>query len=797
MIVSLQWLRQYVDIPVETAELVDGLTMLGLNVERCTRRGVDDDNVVVGRVIERRPHPNADRLSVCRVDVGDDEPVEIVCGAPNVAAGQKVPVARVGARLPDGTKIRRSRIRGVASTGMICSEVELGIGSDAAGILVLPEAAPVGRPLSEVIPGDVVLEIEVTPNRPDQLGHVGVAREIAALYEAALRVPVPDVATPPGDGGVAVDIENPEDCFRFTARIVRGVRVGPSPAWLREALERVGIGSINNVVDVTNYVMMELGQPLHAYDLARLPGRRMGVRRGRDGETLEALDGRRYTVTPDNLVVTADDVPVGFAGVIGGMATRVTDETTDLLIESAAFCPRIVRASRKRLNLSTDASYRFERGSDREACRLASDRACELVLGVAGGEAGEVVDAFPAPWPGRRVRVRRAGVRRLLGVGIDVDEISALLGRLGFEAASRDSEGVEVVVPSWRADIVEEADLVEEVARLYGYDRIGRGWTFRTTTWAPPDAFDAFCERAADHLASRGHTEMLLTSLTDGEEVARFGWRDDDPRSHPVALSNPLTRNQSHLRTALVPAAVDVVAHNLAHGARSLRLFGRGAVYLAPEGVGAGLPREPQHLVIVHTQPDAPQWWRESGRAADLFDVRGEVEALARALRVDLASLHYRFDDAAGAFRYEDRDAVVVEGGILPAAVSREAEIDQAVWYAEIDLEAWFRRREAVPTFREYPEYPAARRDLSLVVPVGVGWSEVEKALAKHGGRLLESFRVFDVYRGERLEGGRYAVGVRLAFRSTSGTLTDAEVDAVVERIVARLESDLGVVLRG
>ena len=377
MIVSLQWLRQYVDIPVETAELVDGLTMLGLNVERCTRRGVDDDNVVVGRVIERRPHPNADRLSVCRVDVGDDEPVEIVCGAPNVAAGQKVPVARVGARLPDGTKIRRSRIRGVASTGMICSEVELGIGSDAAGILVLPEAAPVGRPLSEVIPGDVVLEIEVTPNRPDQLGHVGVAREIAALYEAALRVPVPDVATPPGDGGVAVDIENPEDCFRFTARIVRGVRVGPSPAWLREALERVGIGSINNVVDVTNYVMMELGQPLHAYDLARLPGRRMGVRRGRDGETLEALDGRRYTVTPDNLVVTADDVPVGFAGVIGGMATRVTDETTDLLIESAAFCPRIVRASRKRLNLSTDASYRFERGSDREACRLASDRACE------------------------------------------------------------------------------------------------------------------------------------------------------------------------------------------------------------------------------------------------------------------------------------------------------------------------------------------------------------------------------------------------------------------------------------
>ncbi len=796
MIVSLEWLRQYVDIPVDVRTLVADLTMLGLNVEHCTTNGIDEPKVVVGHVLERSAHPDADRLSVCRVDVGEGEPRTIVCGAPNVAAGQKVPVALPGARLPGGVRIRRSRIRGVASDGMICSEVELGLGSDAAGILVLADDAPVGRPLSEVIEGDAVLEIEVTPNRPDQLGHVGVAREIAALYETPLRVPSPEVAEPAGDPGFTVDIDDPEDCYRFTGRIVRGVRVGPSPEWLREMLERVGLNSINNIVDVTNYVMMEFGQPLHAYDLDRLPGRRMGVRRARDGETLTALDERTYEAGPENLLITCDDVPVGFAGVIGGMDTRVTESTTNLLIESAAFCPRVIRASRKKLNLSTDASYRFERGTDREVCRRAGDRACELILRVAGGEAGGGVDAYPAPWPERRVRVRAAGVRRLLGVRLDVDRIESLLARLGFERVERDDEGVTVVVPSWRDDVHEEADLVEEVARLHGYDRIGEGWSFRTTSWAPPDPFDAFAERAAEHLAARGHTEMLLTSFTDGAEVERFGWGPDEARSRPVAVRNPLTRNQSHLRTSLVPAAVDVVRHNLAHGARTLKLFGCGAVYLAPDGIEAGLPREPRHVVIVHTRPDAPQWWREPGRAADLFDVRAEVEALARALRVDLSSARYRFDEAAGTFRYETREGVVAEGGILPAAVSRAADIDQGVWYAEIDLDAWFRAREPVPTFQPYAEYPEARRDLSLVVPESVAWADVEKALAKHGGRLLESHRVFDVYRGERLESGRYAVGVRLTFRSASGTLTDEDVDRVVGKITSRLESDLGVTLR-
>jgi phenylalanyl-tRNA synthetase beta chain len=798
VIVSLAWLRQYVDIPVDAATLANDLTMHGVKVERLTAAGLTERAVVVGHVLTAGPHPDADRLRVCRVDVGQGEPLEIVCGAPNVTAGQRVAVATVGARLPNGLKIRKSKIRGVTSNGMICSLVELGLGTESGGIMVLAPDAPVGTPLVDVLgQTDATLELEITPNRPDQLGHIGVAREIAAIYRTPLRLPdAPAPPEAPDDTDVSVEIENPKDCYRFVARIVHGVRVGPSPAWLANALEQVGVKPINHIVDVTNYVMLEFGQPLHAYDLGALPSATMGVRRARRGEQIEALDGRTLALDHEHLVITAKDEAVGVAGVIGGMATRITDTTTSILLESAAFDPRAVRRTRRSLNVNTDASYRFERGSDRDVCRRASDRACALITQLGGGVAGKLVDAYPAPHGERTVSVRRTTVKRLLGEALSTEAIAGLLERLELRRTGSERDVVTVSIPSFRWDIVEETDLVEEVARLYGYENIGKGWRYRATVPSTPDPFDRFVDRVSDHLVACGMTEVLTSTFTDGHELGWFGWADADPRSHPIAVINPLSSNQALLRTHLLPSVLDVVARNLAHGRRELHVFAVGRVFLRAAGT-TGLPEEPLQLVIARTRPDGASFWRASPAPVDLFEIKAEVETLLATHRPRaLENLVYDFEPTSGTFRYSDRRHAVVEGGIAPARAARDLDLAQPLWYASIDLTALYELRSDPPVFRPFSEFPASRRDLSLVAPAGVGWGQIEKHVVKVGGRLLESLQVFDVFRGASLGADRTAYGVRLSFRSSEGTLTDADVEAVVARIVAKLEAELGVVLR-
>jgi phenylalanyl-tRNA synthetase beta chain len=797
VIVSLSWLRKYVDIAVDAATLAHDLTMHGIKVERLVTTGLSERLVVVGHVLTASAHPSADRLRVCTVDVGGPEPLEIVCGASNVAAGQHVAVALVGAKLPNGVRIRKSKIRGIASNGMICSEVELGLGDDAGGIIVLPADTKIGVAFADVLgESDATLELEVTPNRPDQLGHIGVAREIAARYGTALRVPDAPEFQRDGDDGVSVAIETPGECHRFVARVVRGVRVGPSPAWLKGALERVGVNSVNNVVDVTNYVMLENGQPLHAYDLDELPSRSMGVRRGRRGERLDVLDGSTREVGPEHLVITSDDEVVGIAGVIGGMPTRINDETKDILIECAAFDPRTVRATRRALGVSTDASYRFERGSDRDLCRYASRRALALILDVAGGEPGAEVDVFPEPREARTVSVRRSTVRRLLGEDLTIGVIAGLLERLAFRRVSGDEERVTLAVPSFRRDICEEADLVEEVARMHGYDNIGKGWTYRSTVPSAPDAFDRFLERVAAHLAARGHSEFVTSSFTDGRELNWFEWAESDPRSHPIPLKNPLSSNHAFMRTHLLPGLLDGIARNISYGRRELNVFTIGRVFLRGEHE-SGLPDEPTHVAMVRTRPRGAAFWRSNGAPADLFEIKAEVEALLSAVRPAAAdSWSYDFAPSRGEFLYTNRGRSVGEGGIIPAAAARALGIEQPVWYAAVDLDALFDVESAAATFRPFSEFPASRRDLSLVAPAGVSWAQIEKHLVKVGGRLLESLQVFDVFRGASLGADRTAYGVRLSFRSSEGTLKDSDVDGIVTRIVGKLEAELGVELR-
>jgi len=797
MLVSVSWLKRYVDINVPAKTLASDLTMLGLNVERSQTTGVEEKAIVIGRVLEVGRHPDADRLSVCRVDVGTAQPLDVVCGAPNVAAGQFVPVALDGAQLPDGTKIRRSKIRGVVSNGMICSEIELGLGDDANGIMVLDGKHVPGTPASEVLgASDTIFEIEITPNRPDHLSHLGVAREIAARYETAVRYPFRPVDPGPARDGLTIDIESPPDCPRYVGRVVRNLTVAPSPAWLRNALEQVGVNSINNVVDISNYVMLEMGQPLHAFDVSKLGGLKIAVRRGRASEHIRALNDVVYQLNESQLIITGEDRPVAVAGVIGGLETAVTAETTDILLESAAFDPRLVRKTRKSMNISTEASYRFERGADRTACRTASDRACELVMELCGGTPGELVDAYPNPPEPRTVRIRRRNTQRILGIDLEVGDIARLLERLHFENVRVEDDAVTVDTPSFRLDITEEMDLIEEVARLYGYERIGKGWDFHTTTFGRLDPFDELVRSVTDHLVSRGFTEVITSSFADGSEPPLMGWAESDPRRRQLEIRNPLTSNQRYLRSSLLPGVVELIRRNFDYGMRCVSVFHIGKTFVL-SGAETGLPEERWMLLLATTRPDAKDFWNQFKLATDLFDIKAEIESLGMSQNIDIQGrLGYHFDREAGTFTYADRRETVIEGGIVPAGLAHALALEQAVWYAQIDLAKLFQLRSGARKFKPLPEYPVSKRDLSLVTSAGISYGDIEKSLVRSAGRLLESVQVFDVYRGPSLPEAATAYGVRLIFRSPERTLTDAEIDNVLEKVIQKLRSELGVTLR-
>jgi phenylalanyl-tRNA synthetase beta chain len=799
MLVSLSWLKKYVRVPVDTRTLAEDLTMSGLNVERVERRGLSIDHLVVGKVLEKAKHPNADRLSWCRVQVGPDDVRDVVCGAPNVAAGQYVPVALPGAVLPNGMTIKRSKIRGVTSDGMICSETELGIGEDASGIIVLEGEYEVGIPAGDVLgEADEILEIEVTPNRGDLLCHLGVAREVAAIYRTPVEWPAAS-ASPMASGkpDFEIEIEDPADCARYVGKRVSGVRVGPSPEWLAKALEAVGVQSVNNVVDVTNYVMMEMGQPLHAFDFKRLGGARIVVRRAKPGEKLAALDGKSYELGREVLAIADEDRPVALAGVIGGEPTAVHEETTEVLIESANFDPKVVRRGRRSLGLSTEASYRFERGVDRELCQRAAERAADLMCQVAGGKAGPVVDRYPGPAEGGSITIRESQTRRILGASVSIDDVGAYLERLGFSLGQKgDEDTLSVGIPSHRLDIREEIDLIEEVARLHGYDRIGTGRAFRCTAFGQPDEFDRFVEGVADYMGARGFTEVVGSAFTDGRELADFGWGADDVRSKPMPLLNPLNANHRYMRTSLLPGMLDIVRRNLDYGTKRLNFYQIGPVFLAPEGT-TRLPDERTVLTLTMSEPEGSDFWRDSKSSLDLFDIKREVEALLRAFRVDSGSgVVYAFDRPTGAFSYAAQEGVLVEGGVVGETVAGRHGFEQPVWHATVDLALCYEQRGRQGRLKPLPDYPASRRDLSLVIPPGVEYGAVEKALVRHGGPLLESVGVFDVYRGEKIAMDHAAYGVRLNFRAPDRTLRDEEIDQVIDRILTKLKSELGVELR-
>ncbi len=790
MNISLRWLEAFLRRPLDAQDVAHRLTMLGAPVDAVEGLHTGLGDLVVGLVEEVRQHPNADRLRVCLVNDGTSERRHVVCGAPNVTAGKKYPFARIGTTVPHGKSgapmmIERAKLRGEVSEGMLCSARELGLGQEHDGILELETDAAPGTPLLDAVPlSDHRLVVDVTPNRPDLLGHKGAARELAASYQVPFRLPsIPGTETidvPPARraaaagkvGPVAITIEDPRACPRFHAALIRGTRVGVSPSWLRGRLEAVGVRSINNVVDATNYVMLELNQPMHAYDAATLRGSALIVRRGKAGERLVTLDDEERTLDGEMVAIADGEGVVGLAGVMGGASTEVSLETRDVLLEAAYWDPPRIRRTRRALGMSTEASYRFERNIDRWGGGDAMRRCVEIVLATGGGELADApLDLWPEPSHPPRIFLRPARVAQVLGVEVPWSAIEQYLVAIGATAVSKPDDGrIAVDVPGWRPDLVREIDLIEEIARLHGYDTFPSDLRpFRMGVL--PEAV----EEAAVAAVRRGMVEQGLF------EVSRLplGPADGDDS---VQLLNPLSADDAWLRRRLLPGLVRLVESNWANHVEDVRLFEIGTAFAA-RGPGER-PREERRVAAVLTGRREPRHWTGAGEDRfDLWDLKGRFEA-AVALAIPGGAVQVE-RNAWVARNAEGR--IVGEAGPLAA--------DAPPWAAplfgfELVLDPSPRRP---PQFTPLPATPASERVLALLLPEGVTAAQVGGTLRRSGGTLLERVDVESDYRGAELPAGVRSVAFRLTFRAPDRTLRDAEVDQAESRLLAALAEELGV----
>jgi len=801
MNISYRWLQSLIPgLEATPEEVADRLAQYGAPVDELVRIGAEIEEIVVARVEHVERHPNADRLSLCTVDAGTGEPLQVVCGAPNVQAGKFYPFAPVGAGLPGGIRIRKSKIRGVESQGMLCSERELGLGRGHEGIMELRgEFTPGERFVPALGLDDVRIVVDVTPNRGDLLSHVGIARELAPGGNAGITLPrfsetgvsvrLERSSESVSLRGVKVTLEDPRGCPRYLGAIVRGVRIAPSPAWLEARLRAVGLRPINNVVDATNYILYELGQPLHAFDLARLGGGELRIRKARAGEKIVTLDGVERVLSEDMTVIADAHTATAVAGVMGGEESEVTADTRDIFLECALFDPRSTRRTRTALGLSTDASYRYERGVDPEGMEAALRRALELIVAVAGGEVDDVVaDIYPDPQPARVVAITPSRTTRVLGIPFDAAQIAGLLEPLGFALEGKSDDGLRFRVPGYRSyDVSREADLIEEVARRHGYEAFpAEPRPFRPSA-VPDDPLAELEDRLRTLLVGEGFAEARLAAFV--------------PESAgEVAPLNPLSSAESRLRGSLLPGLLRRVEANFAHGTRAVRLFEIGTVF-APGASPDAPPCEETRLAFVLTGAAEPPHWSAPSRAADIWDLKGVLAHLLASLSSDLKlepGAVERTPLAAGrAFRVVAADGSVVGWGGEVDDKAIEAPVwADAVFAAEVVLRPEFARPEP-RRFRALPAFPAIERDVALLVPDSLPAAQVEASIREAGGRLLEDVAIFDLFRGAGIPEGTRSIAYRLRFRSAERTLTDNDADKALARVLDRLQEELGVTRRG
>ncbi|MES2405208.1 MAG: phenylalanine--tRNA ligase subunit beta [Pseudomonadota bacterium] len=790
---SENWLRSLVDVPADSTALARRLTMSGLEVASVEAIGGALDGVIVARIVACEPHSDADKLRVCRVDTGHGE-VQIVCGAPNARAGLVAPLAMIGATLPNGVAIKAAKLRGVESQGMLCSAKELGIDADASGLMELPADAPVGKPLAECLGlPDASIEIEITPNRGDCLGMIGLADEVAAEFGSRAKL----FEAPSVQAAIAapraIRLEAGADCPRYLGRAVRGIDMAAqTPIWMAQRLRAAGVKPINAVVDVSNYVMLETGQPMHAFDEAKLDGA-IVVRRARDGEALKLLDESDAKLDAGFLVIADERKPLAVAGVMGGFDSRVADTTRDVFLEAAHFSPQAIMGRARKLGLATDAGHRFERGVDPELPRAAIERATALLIELAGGTQGEIIEAalpehLPKP---TAVTLRRARVARVLGISIDDAEIENILAALGMQIEAA-AEGWRVTPPSRRFDIEREEDLIEEVARIHGYDAIPAS----LPAGAPPLPRDDESELAVSALsatlAARDYHEAICYAFVDPRLLQ--SWQFD---AGAIPLANPLSADLAVMRTSLLPGLAEALKRNRNRQQTRVRLFESGVVFERGEADAA--PVETTMLAAIACGQAHAEQWGEPKRALDFFDIKGDLESLI-ALSGDPSAWSF---DAAGipACLHPGRSARVLRDGVavgvigaLHPALQRQLDVPETQVF-EVRLDAL--RKRAIPLAYALPNFPSIRRDIAIEVEESVEWAQIARTIRSGLPTMVNEPVLFDCFRGPGLSQGRKSLAIGLILQDSSRTLTDQDADRSVAEVVKLLESEFGARLRG
>ncbi len=788
---SEAWLREWVDPQVGSAELAEQLTMAGLEVDSVAPAAPEFSGLVVGEVLSVEPHPDADKLRVCRVEVGRDAPLDIVCGAPNVAVGMRVPTALVGAQLPGGFKIKKAKLRGVPSFGMLCSAAELGLAETSEGLMPLPADAPVGEDIRTYLSlDDRLIDVDLTPDRGDCLSIAGVAREVGVINRLAVQVPAMEPVPAALDDRHQVRLEAGAACPRYACRVVRGIDpMAETPLWMRERLRRGGIRSLGPVVDVTNYVLLELGQPMHGFDLGKLCGP-IQVRLARAGERLELLDGQELELSTGSLLIADDSGPLALAGIMGGAASGVTEETRDILLESAFFAPMAITGKARSYGLHTDSSHRFERGVDPRLQVQAMERATALLLEIAGGQAGPAVEVSSAvdlpqpPW----IRLRRERVGRLLGVEIGDAEVVDILQRLQMQVEP-DGEGWRVQPPSCRFDIAIEADLIEELGRIYGYTRIPTNQAPSSMLMhAPPEAaYDP--NRARQALVERGYQEAITYSFVSPELQQLV-----DPDLEGIRLANPIAADMSVMRTSLWPGLLQAAKYNLARQQPRVRLFEVGLRF---RRAGEDLEQD-NMLAALATGEVAPEQWGQAGRPVDFFDLKGDLEAVlaltGRAGDFEFVAAPHPALHPGQSARIELDGRAIGWIGLLHPELERRLDLAGNSYLFEIDLDRLGLGR--LPAFEPLSKFPAIRRDIALVVDRGVSYAQVRQRVLAAAPEILKDIRLFDVYTGENIEPGVKSLALGLILQASSHTLTDQEVDAAMQQVITTLERELGAQLR-
>ncbi len=800
MIVTYNWLKEFVDFDFSAQELCDRLTMAGLEVDSMVEIGGGLDSVIVAKLEAVERHPDADRLTVCQVNNGTDV-VQVVCGATNHKAGDLIALAQPGSLLPGDFKIKKSKIRGQESAGMLCSEKELGLAEESEGILILPADLPLGRPVFEALGlKDYQIEIGLTPNRPDCLSVVGVAREVAAFAGKPLQLPQVAVA----ESGVKIDektsilIENERACPRYAARMIDAVKIGPSPDWLVRRLDAVGMRSINNVVDVTNYVMMELGHPLHAFDFTNLEQGRIVVKSAQQGAKFTTLDDQEHVLTADDLMICDGVKPVALAGVMGGLNSEVQDTTATILLEAAYFEATGIRRTSKRFGLHTEASHRFERGADIDMVPVALDRAASLIAELSGGAVLQgVIDNYPAVLKTPVLTLGVAKTCQLLDIQLDAEGIAALLTGIGLVVETLDAERLQVTVPSFRPDLEREIDLIEEVARLYGYSRI--------PVTMPGGAIDAKLppkkqrvQKALRHLmASSGFSEAMNYSFIAREALRKIGLAEGDPRLSLIGILNPLSEDQAVMRTSHVPSLLETVARNLNYRSLDLRLFELRPVFTSAEN---GAIVEKLTLSAVMTGRRQPEGWCQSAEAVDFYDIKGVVETLLSELKIGGVAFS---TEATQPYLHPGKSCQLFSGekslgffGEVHPQVTANFEIAQTVYLLEIDVETLVDLAADETKYKQLSKFPDMSRDSALLLDATIDAAQVLDIVSRSKSKLIESVTIFDVYTGQGIPAGKKSLALRIRYRDLDKTLTEEEVSKAHNKVINSICHQLAAEIR-